>query len=271
MGMTESTMNITTDQALSEKASFASLKNFGGGLLTFSRHTLAVVGLAVVLTALMLAMRPNFQAHASASLMTWLEKRHLQQLVALESLVEQTPALRSTATPVIDLKNDQLAVTQWLSRQYKISLEPMGALVSEAWDVGERSQIAPTLILSIMAVESRFNPFASGSRGAMGLMQIEPEAHTDALSTLGGRLAAFDPLTNLRVGTRFLQSMVLQTDSLDEALRLYGSASGQTNHDLYARRVMSIKQRLETIRQKSDTQNQPLSGPDVASAQAEPP
>lgn len=241
-----------------------------GAFLSTSRHTLAVFGLLVVLGALMWVVRPDFQANANAGLLTWLEKRHFQQTLTQRLDAEQTPASRSTATWTQDLNGDQLAVTKWLSRKYKISPEPMGALVTEAWNIGERSQIAPTLILSIMAVESRFNPFASGSQGAMGLMQIEPEAHTDALSTLGGRLAAFDPLTNLRVGTRFLQSMVLQTNTLEEALRLYGSASGQTNQDLYARRVLAEHQRLETISQAANVANPPSKGADTATAQAEP-
>lgn len=245
------------------------IKRIACGFWMVSLHTTALLGLFVVLATLMWLIRPDFQTQAKDNLMTWLEKRHLQNLMTQDHLIEQTPAARSTATGTQMLSKDQLAVTKWLSRQYKISPEPMGALVLEAWKVGQRSQIAPTLILSIMAIESRFNPFAAGSRGTLGLMQIKPEAHSETLSTLGGRLAAFDPLTNLRVGTRFFQSMMLQSSSLEEALRLYGSASGKTNPALYVRRVLAVQQRLETISQASNRDTKPDKGADLAAVQAE--
>ena len=136
-------------------------------------------------------------------------------------------------------------MTHWLSRKYKISPEPLAALVSEAWSLGERSQISPTLILAIMAIESRFNPFASGSQGGMGLMQIEPDAHSSALSPFGGRLAAFDPLTNLRIGTRHLQALIQNASSLEDALQLYARDSGQTQDSLYVDKVLAEQKLLD--------------------------
>jgi soluble lytic murein transglycosylase-like protein len=151
------------------------------------------------------------------------------------------------------LNQEQVAVTHWLSRKYKISPEPLAALVSEAWSLGERSQIAPTLILSIMAIESRFNPFASGSQGGMGLMQIEPDVHSTALSPFGGRLAAFDPLTNLRVGTRHLQGLIQDSASLEDALRLYALDSGQGSSEQYVDRVLAEQKLMDHISQGQKT------------------
>lgn len=216
------------------------------GLVEITRHSLAIVGLAVVAVALTFAARPGLQAYASETLMSWLEMR---QAMTLDMAVTGSGATRSTATPVKDLPKDQLAVAQWLSRRYRVSTEPIGALVSEAWAIGERSQIAPTLILAVMAIESRFNPFASGSQGGMGLMQIEPDTHSDALTPFGGRLAAFDPLTNLRVGARHLQFLIQQSVSIEEALRLYALDSGQTNDDLYIDRVLNEQKQLDKLTQ----------------------
>lgn len=240
-----------------------------GGFLNITRHTLALLGLSVVCLVLVLAARPDLLTKANYNVMVWLEKRQFTPGLDSSSLAEQSPALRSTATLVNDLSDEKQAVTQWLSRKYKISPEPLGALVSEAWRIGERSQIDPTLILSIVAIESRFNPFASGSKGALGLMQVEPEAHADVFSRLGGRLAAFDPLTNLRVGTRLLQSMLMESSNLEEALHSYGAASGQTNQALYARRVLAEHQRLETISQAANSDVSPVNKTDLAPPNAE--
>ncbi len=216
------------------------------GFVEITRHGLALIGLAVVAVTLTFAARPGLQAYASETLMSWLEMR---QAMTLDMAVSDSGAARSTATLIKDLPKDQLAVAQSLSRRYKVSPEPIGALVSEAWSIGERSQIAPTLILAVMAIESRFNPFASGSQGGMGLMQIEPDIHSNALMPFGGRLAAFDPLTNLRVGARHLQFLIQQSVSIEDALRLYAVDSGQINDEQYVDRVLNEQKHLEKITQ----------------------
>lgn len=223
------------------------------GFVEITRHSLAVIGLIVVAIALTFVARPGLQQTANDTLMGWLQGRQVQLFQAQGSPWTPSPAERSTATSVNNLNQEQVAVTHWLSRKYKISPEPLAALVSEAWSLGERSQIAPTLILSIMAIESRFNPFASGSQGAMGLMQIEPDAHSTALSPFGGRLAAFDPLTNLRVGTRYLQGLIHDTTSLEEALRLYALASGQGKGEQYVERVLAEQKLMDHISQGQKT------------------
>ena len=216
------------------------------GFVEITRHSLALVGLAVVAVSLTFAARPGLQAYASETLMSWLEMR---QAMTLDMAVSDSGAARSTATLIKDLPKDQMAVAQSLSRRYKVSPEPIGALVSEAWAIGERSQIAPTLILAVMAIESRFNPFASGSQGGMGLMQIEPAVHSNALTAFGGRLAAFDPLTNLRVGARHLQFLIQQSVSIEDALRLYALDSGQINDEQYVDRVLNEQKQLDKITQ----------------------
>lgn len=214
------------------------------GFVEITRHSLAVVGLAVVAVTLTFAARPGLQAYASETLMSWLEMR---QAASMDVASLGDGAARATATPIKDLPQEQMAVTQWLSRRYRVSPEPLGALVAEAWLIGERSQIAPTLILAVMAIESRFNPFASGTQGGMGLMQIEPELQSSALTPFGGRLAAFDPLTNLRVGARQLQSLIQQSVSIEDALRLYAVNSGQSNDDTYIDRVLSEQKQLDKL------------------------
>lgn len=217
------------------------------GFVEITRHSLAAIGLIVVAIALTFAARPGLQQTANDTLMGWLQGRQVQLFQAQEAPWAPNPAERSTATSVSNLKQEQVAVTYWLSRKYKISPEPLAALVSEAWLLGERSQIAPTLILSIIAIESRFNPFASGSQGGMGLMQIEPDVHSAYLSPFGGRLAAFDPLTNLRVGTRHLQGLIKDSASLEDALRLYALDSRQGSSKQYVDRVLAEQKLLEHI------------------------
>lgn len=201
------------------------------GFVEITRHSLALVGLSVLAVVLTFASRPSLQTSASEWLMGWLTSRQDQDL----------------AQAVQDLLPEQAKVTHWLSRKYRVSPQPLSTLVAEAWQLGQLSQLPPTLILAVMAVESGFNPFARGTQGAMGLMQIEPLAHEDTLNQFGGKLAAFDPQTNLRIGARLLQSSIQQAGSVEEGLRLYGRASGQANDTLYVERVMAEHKQLERI------------------------
>ena len=205
------------------------------GFLELARHGLALLGLTVLALTLAFAARPQLQNTASEWLMGWLHSR--QDDGSSEQL-----ALK-------DMPPEQARVTQWLSRKYRVATTPLGPLVAEAWTVGQNSQLPPTLILAVMAVESGFNPFAKGTQGAMGLMQIEPETHAEELQMFGGRLAAFDPLTNLRLGARFLQANIQASGSTEDGLRLYALASGQTNDEAYVGRVMAEHKQLERISQ----------------------
>ena len=201
------------------------------GFVEITRHSLALLGMALLAVVLTFAARPSLQNSASEWLMGWLTSRQDETL----------------ARAVQDLLPEQAKVTHWLSRKYKVAPLALEKLVAEAWQLGQLSQLPPTLVLAVMAVESGFNPFARGTQGAMGLMQIEPVAHAETLRQFGGQLAAFDPLTNLRIGARLLQANIKAAGSVEEGPRLYGRASGQANEQAYVERVMGEYQQMERI------------------------
>lgn len=201
------------------------------GFLEMARHSLALLGLAVIASALTFASRPGLQSTASEWLMGWLASRQNETL----------------AQAIHDLLPEQARVTHWLSRKYRVAPQPLSTLVAEAWQVGQLSQIPPSLILAVTAVESGFNPFAKGTQGAAGLMQIDPAAHENTLGKFGGTLAAFDPQTNLRIGARLLQAHIQTAGSVEAGLRLYGRSSGQKNEEAYVERVLGEFRQLEKI------------------------
>ena len=215
------------------------------GCIEITRHSLALIGLTVLAVVLTFAARPNLQTSAGEWLMGWLTSRQDDSLVlAME-----------------DLLPEQAKVTHWLSRKYKVAPQPLSAMVAEAWQLGQLSQLPPTLILSVMAVESGFNPFARGTQGGMGLMQIDPAAHEDTLHQFGGRLAAFDPVTNMRIGARLLQASIQQGGSVGEGLRQYSRSSGQANESGYVERVLAEQKQLDRVAGTRATTAQAGTGP----------
>ena len=167
------------------------------------------------------------------------------------------------ATPQ-DLPKQQAAIAYWLSKKYRIAPEPLSALVTEAYEIGSHTKLDPTLILAVMAVESGFNPFAQSAVGAQGLMQVMTQVHSDKYENFGGKLAAFDPLTNLRVGVKVLQECISRAGSLEGGLRFYVGAAHVEDDGGYAVKVMAEHARLQLVargRPVPPTIGQPLTPP----------
>jgi soluble lytic murein transglycosylase-like protein len=145
------------------------------------------------------------------------------------------------------LNRQQAAVATWLAKRYRVAPEPISRLVQEAWSVGERAGLDPTLILAIMAVESSFNPFAQSPVGAQGLMQVMTKVHDDKYSPFGGVHAAFDPVTNLRVGVQVLKECIARAGSLEAGLKFYVGAGNMADDGGYAGKVLAEQSHLRLV------------------------
>ena len=120
-------------------------------------------------------------------------------------------------------------------------------LVSAAFEIGEKTRLDPTLILAIMAIESGFNPFAQSPVGAQGLMQVMTKIHTEKYDNFGGKFAAFDPVTNLRVGVKVLQECISKAGSIEGGLKFYVGAGNNADDGGYASKVMAEHARLLSV------------------------
>jgi soluble lytic murein transglycosylase-like protein len=183
----------------------------------------------------------------------WLQSRHEQRELAagnaLVGLGEPEAVARATATDPESLSQEQAAVAQWLARRYRVAPEPVAALVHEAWASGQRAGLEPTLILAVIAIESSFNPFAQSPVGAQGLMQVMTHVHDDKYGPFGGTHAAFDPITNLRVGVQVLKECIARTGSVAEGLRHYVGAALLETDGGYASRVLAEQAHLRAVAQ----------------------
>jgi hypothetical protein len=98
-----------------------------------------------------------------------------------------------------------------------------------------------------MAIESRFNPFAQSHVGAQGLMQVMTKVHSEKYEDFGGKLAAFDPVTNLRVGVKVLQECIARAGSIEGGLKYYVGAANLEHDGGYAAKVMAEHARLQSV------------------------
>ena len=167
----------------------------GQGLFEITHNGFAMLGLAVMFVALTLTARSDLREIGEAQLGSWLQSRQISLLnaeapatTAEETQIEAID--RATASNPKDLPKQQASVAYWLSKKYRVAPEPLSALVAEAYEIGRRTKLDPTLILAIMAVESGFNPFAQSAMGAQGLMQVMTKIHGDKYENFGGNFAA---------------------------------------------------------------------------------
>lgn len=208
-------------------------------------NSFALLGLAVAVVAMGLIARPDLRAQGEAQLRQWLHERHASQLAGL---AEPQAIDRATAAHPHELPREQAQVAYWLSSKYRVAPEPLAALVAEAYDQGRRHEIDPRLILAVMAIESRFNPFAQSHVGAQGLMQVMTGIHADKYAHFGGKLAAFDPVSNLRVGVMILKDNIRRAGSIEGGLRHYvGAAHPKTSDGGYVGKVMAEYQRMRGL------------------------
>lgn len=231
------------------------LNEMGQGLRTIARqishvflatihNSFALLGLAVLFATITLAARPDLRQAGETQLMGWLHNRH----VGLSSTeVEPEAVERATAAHPHQLSKQQVSVAYWISKKYRVAPEPVSALVLEAYEIGRRTEIDPLLLLSVMAIESGFNPFAQSPVGAQGLMQVMTRVHSDKYEPFGGQLAAFDPVTNLRVGARVLHEYILRDGSIEGGLRRYVGAAHLPTDGGYVAKVMGEYARLTEV------------------------
>lgn len=227
------------------------LRDVGQGLLEVSHNTLALVGLLAIGAVLFIGGRADLRHSIEEQTLGWLQARQdartdPAELVAAQ-LAEPSAITRATAANPKELTRQQAAVAHWISRRYRVAPEPISRLVKEAWVVGDRVGLDPTLILAIMAVESSFNPFAQSPVGAQGLMQVMTHIHDDKYVAFGGNHAAFDPVTNLRVGAQVLKECIGRAGSVEAGLRYYVGAANLPDDGGYANKVFGEQANLRMV------------------------
>jgi len=136
------------------------------------------------------------------------------------------------------------ALRSYLARKYRIASSVAGALVSTAFIVSKEMALDPQLILAVIAIESRYNPYAESHVGAQGLMQVMTSVHQDKFTEFAdGTIAALNPIANMRVGSRILKDCIERRGSVERGLACYVGATGP-NDGGYGAKVLAERRRI---------------------------
>lgn len=152
----------------------------------------------------------------------------------------ETLALADDPTPAQAAEHKRIA--GFLARKYKVATDATHSIVGATYAVAREVGVDPLLVLAVMAIESRMNPYAESVMGAKGLMQVIPKYHLDKFEELGGPEAVFNPVANIKVGALILKDYLTRYGGIESGLRAYSGATGDDGG--YAAKVLAERDRL---------------------------
>ena len=230
------------------------VKSFASSLTKFFRKFLRIVfiithssfslvGYLVVVCVLVLYLRPDFLDRSEKKIYHWLDDRQEEPWWDAENTAKCAAAVELKGMP-----EKQANVARFLAKKYNLAPAYIGALVVEANALSVKSKIPANLILAVISIESNFNPYVENKFGAQGLMQVIIQVHKKRYEEFGGNLAAFDPISNLRVGVRILFDCIkFKGGSVDEGLRYYLGRTPGEDDGGYVEKVHNYQDELDRV------------------------
>lgn len=213
-------------------------------LFALTRAALSLIGLAALLLLGLPQARELLRPGAPAVIATNATQAAANQVTAGAIHAAPAPSAQQRA---------EAALAKFIAKRYRVADAAATRFVAAAYQAGQRFGVDPLLVISVIAVESRFNPVAESNVGAKGLMQVIPKYHPEKVSQHGGPDALLVPKVNIQIGTQILHEYLRRFGQTDAALQQYAGASDQPSA-WYANRVLSERSRLQRVVKRADNQ-----------------
>ncbi len=258
---TRATFEFTRQKASRSAAWAVFARDTLSGFITTAHHALMVLGIVAIAALAIMFVKPEIAdqlkelspfTEANAGETDDINTAGLLDLPAQSSTqaVAAGDAQAASGTDDSNMLGNSLQqqwVTTWLSKRYRVASDATNMLVSAAYLTAKEIKLDPLLILSVMAIESGFNPFAESPVGAQGLMQVMSKMHHDKFEDLGGIKAALNPVANIRVGSLILKDYVQRGGSVEAGLKLYVGAGAFESDSGYGAKVLAEYRRLKEV------------------------
>lgn len=147
--------------------------------------------------------------------------------------------------PVTETLSAQMrGAMDYVSRRYRVAPDALEPIFATAQATGRQLHLDPLLIIAVIGIESRFNPFSESVVGAKGLMQVMPRFHQDKLPEDADQAAFLNPVINVQVGAKVLKESIRRNGGLENGLQQFAGATSDPERR-YATKVLAEKLRLE--------------------------
>lgn len=137
------------------------------------------------------------------------------------------------------------ALASRIASDYKLAPQAAQFLVKEGQMAAESQRVDPVLLMAVVGIESRFNPYVISSAGAIGLTQAMPSAHPKKIQEIKDKGSTLvDPSSNLHVGATILAECLHRSHgNTVNALQCYNGAGNDATAK-YAHKVLRIYERF---------------------------
>lgn len=136
-------------------------------------------------------------------------------------------------------KYERIDLLEYKNATFQKKFPEFSHIVDVAFRKARRYGFNPNLVLSVMQVESAFNPLAVSSAGAYGLMQVRYAVWKDELGIDRSRI--FDVEYNIDLGLRILkQYQDIAGGNMPRALFMYNNGFKYNNQGYFAKVSSSI-------------------------------
>lgn len=233
-------------QAISTSAAMRSNR-----LAATARQTVMALGLTAIAILALIFFKPEMADRLQN--LSPFNEAIAEEVPAMSELLKESPLAVAVEAPAtvadanIGTDLQQQRVTQWISKRYRVAADATNLLVSAAYLTGKEVKLDPLLILAVMAIESRFNPFAESPVGAQGLMQVMSKVHHEKFADMGGTQAALNPVANIKVGALILKEYVARDGSVEGGLKRYVGAAAMSSDAGYGAKVLGEYDRLKAV------------------------
>jgi len=177
-------------------------------------------------------------------------------LVEIGSNIPPTWLPRKTGVAIVESKDRAQDVLAFeLYREFGVESRLAHRIVRDAREAGMATQTPLTLLLAVMAVESKFDP-AARNKNDLGLMQVNLRYHPQEARDVKSAAELLKIDTNIRMGARILRRyMDDEAGKVYPALRRYNGLR-KTNH--YPERVLMAKARFDRLLAYAGHRDEPL-------------
>lgn len=141
---------------------------------------------------------------------------------------KQRPFLdRVTYVERVEQMKKMQMLAKHISENNDLEIDKAERIINATFAEAEEHKIEPMVMLSVIAVESRYQQFAKSHMGAVGLVQVIPKYHRTKISALRDfNLDLWSIEGNIKVGTKILKEYIdLADGNVQRALQMYNGSS----------------------------------------------
>lgn len=162
------------------------------------------------------------------------------------SFINEAPL--PTKKDMMNVKNEtnHKSLVKFIASSYNVPNKTAEKIVSSAFKVSKNYKIDPVILLSITAVESRFDPKAKNGSGAIGLVQAMPSAHPEKIKDIKKQgKSVYDIESNLALGAQIYSEYLQKSNgNVSLALQRY-NGSVKDSKKRYSRKVLKVMKPLQ--------------------------